>query len=148
MLAVMILSFGAFELDLARVELRENGEPRPIEPQVFALIAYLAEHRDRMVTRDELFEKLWEGRIVSDSALASRIKSARRVLGDDGRTQAVIKTVHGQGLRFVADVHVRHNRVVVAASDTGHEPESKTDTHDPASQPSIAVLPFRSTGTG
>jgi len=147
MLAAMILSFGAFELDLARVELRENGEPRPVEPQVFALIAYLAEHRERMVSRDELFEKLWEGRIVSDSALASRIKSARRVLGDDGRTQAVIKTIHGQGLRFIADVNVRHDRIALAASDSGHGPESKTYAHDPVNQPSIAVLPFRSTGT-
>ncbi len=74
----MIYSFGSMELDLAKVELRENGEPRSVEPQVFALIAYLAENRDRMVSRDELFEKLWEGRVVSDSALASRIKSARR----------------------------------------------------------------------
>src|SRR5210317_2562702 len=101
MLSPMIYAFDSMELDLAKVELRENGEPCSIEPQVFALIAYLAENRDRMVSRDELFEKLWEGRVVSDSALASRIKSARRVLGDDGQKQAIIKTVHGKGLRFV-----------------------------------------------
>lgn len=144
----MIYSFGSIEIDLARVELRDNGEPRPVEPQVFALIAYLAEHRDRMVSRDELFEKLWEGKVVSDSALASRIKSARRALGDDGRTQAFIKTVHGRGLRFVADVRVRRGPVV-ETPDTVTETETvvANPAHDVASRPSIAVLPFRLTDT-
>jgi TolB-like protein len=144
----MIYSFGAMELDLAKVELRDNGEPRSIEPQVFALIAYLAEHRDRMVSRDELFEKLWEGRVVSDSALASRIKSARRALGDDGRRQAIIKTVHGQGLRFIAEVQVRHPGGVAAPAVIGEKPEKPAPQPMPdvASRPSIAVLPFRSTG--
>jgi TolB-like protein len=143
----MIYAFGSIELDLAKVELRDNGEPCSIEPQVFALIAYLAEHRDRMVSRDELFEKLWEGRVVSDSALASRIKSARRALGDDGRTQAIIKTVHGQGLRFVADVRVQHAGVVTApvtVADESAEP-APVPSPDTASRPSIAILPFRST---
>ena len=119
MLPPMIYAFGSMELDLAKVELRDNGEPRSIEPQVFALIAYLAEHRDRMVSREELFEKLWEGRIVSDSALTSRIKSARRALGDDGRTQAIIKTVHGQGLRFVAEVRVQPAAAIVIPAASG-----------------------------
>lgn len=149
MLLTMIYAFASMELDLAKVELRDNGQPRSIEPQVFALIAYLAEHRDRMVSRDELFEKLWEGRVVSDSALASRIKSARRALGDDGRTQAIIKTVHGQGLRFIADVRVQRDRPVASqpavADEQGTIPlESLNDS---VSRPSIAVLPFRSTGT-
>jgi TolB-like protein len=144
----MIYVFGSMELDLAKVELRDNGEPRPVEPQVFALIAYLAEHRDRMVSRDELFEKLWEGRVVSDSALASRIKSARRALGDDGRTQAIIKTVHGQGLRFMADVQVRRDPIGAAQAALGEVPQKTAAEPAPeaASRPSIAVLPFRSTG--
>jgi TolB-like protein len=144
----MIYSFGSMELDLAKVELRDNGEPRSIEPQVFALIAYLAEHRDRMVSRQELFEKLWEGRIVSDSALTSRIKSARRALGDDGRTQAIIKTVHGQGLRFIADVQVQHARTVAFPEAIREGPEKGAPDAGPdiTSRPSIAILPFRSTG--
>jgi TolB-like protein len=144
----MIYSFGSIELDLAKVELRNNGEPRSIEPQVFALIAYLAEHRDRMVPRDELFEKLWEGRVVSDSALASRIKSARRALGDDGRTQAIIKTVHGKGLRFIAEVSVRPAQAGVTPTPIGDTPEKNSPEAlpDATSRPSIAVLPFRSTG--
>jgi TolB-like protein len=145
----MIYTFGSMELDLAKVELRDNGEPCPVEPQVFALIAYLAEHRDRMVSKDELFEKLWEGRIVSDSALASRVKSARRALGDDGRMQAVIKTVHGKGLRFIADVRVRQAQAgaaPTAISELPQTPDSGPAT-EAMSRPSIAVLPFRSTGS-
>lgn len=144
----MIYTFGSMELDLAKVELRDNGEPRSVEPQVFALIAYLAEHRDRMVSRDELFEKLWEGRVVSDSALASRIKSARRAVGDDGRTQAIIKTVHGQGLRFIADVQIRNTEAVALPTASGKEPEkvAAEPELDITPRPSIAVLPFRSTG--
>jgi TolB-like protein len=144
----MIYGFGSMELDLAKVELRDNGEPQAVEPQVFALIAYLAEHRDRLVSRDELFEKLWEGRVVSDSALASRIKSARQALGDDGRTQAIIKTVHGQGLRFMADVRVRDDSAIETQPAVGGDPEKVTPAPSPeaASRPSIAVLPFRSIG--
>jgi TolB-like protein len=81
---------------------------------------------------------------VSDSALASRIKSARRVLGDDGRTQSIIKTVHGQGLRFVADVRVQHDRSVTLQPGLGGAPENTAP--EAVSRPSIAVLPFRSTG--
>ena len=87
--------FEGFELDLAKVELRAEGELRPLEPQVFALIAYLVEHRDRLVSRDELLEKVWDGRMVGDSALASRVKTARKTLGDDGRAQRLIRTIHG-----------------------------------------------------
>ncbi len=146
----MIYSFGSMELDIDRAELRVNGEARPIEPQVFALIAYLAEHRDRLVSRDELFEKLWEGRVVSDSALASRIKSARQAVGDDGRSQSIIRTVHGRGLRFVAEVRV-HRAPAVTTGAPGDMPERpQQSAFDPApdagTRPSIAVLPFRSAG--
>ncbi len=148
MLSAMIYAFGSMELDLSRAELRDSGEPRSVEPQVFALIAYLAEHRDRLVSRDELFEKLWENRVVSDSALSSRIKSARQALGDDGRAQAIIKTVHGKGLRFVAEVRVLGAPVSVASADNG--PESPLiapgTTPEAPARPSIAVLPFRLIG--
>ena len=98
----MLYRFGDFELDLDRIELRmqRNGERIPLEPQVFALLALLIDARDRMVGKDEIFEKVWDGRIVTDSALASRVKSARQALGDDGRTQRYIRTVHGRGFQF------------------------------------------------
>lgn len=145
----MIYTFGSIQLDLSKVELRDNGELRPVEPQVFALIAYLAEHRGRMVSKDELFEKLWEGKVVSDSALATRVKSARRALGDDGRTQAMIKTVHGQGLRFVADVRIQPDCSAAFPVILSEEPDLAVPVASPgiASRPSIAVLPFRATGT-
>ena len=79
MLASMIYRFSPFELDLDKVELRADGEFVALEPQVFALLAFLVEHRDRLVSKDEIFEKVWDRRVVTDSALASRIKSARRL---------------------------------------------------------------------
>ncbi|MEM9898224.1 MAG: winged helix-turn-helix domain-containing protein, partial [Pseudomonadota bacterium] len=71
---------------------------------MFALLVYLVQNRERVVSRDELIDEIWGGRYVSDSVVSSRIKSARKVLGDDGRTQSFIKTIHGTGFRFVANV--------------------------------------------
>ncbi|MGD8808990.1 MAG: winged helix-turn-helix domain-containing protein [Gammaproteobacteria bacterium] len=144
----MIYSFGPFELDTARAEFREDGQVRSIEPQVFALLALLIEHRDRLVPREEIFEKIWEARIVTDSALSSRIKSARRLLGDDGRSQRYIRTVHGQGLRFVADVRLRResdNDVLTALSEDAAR-DVAADGAGGTARPSIAVLPFRAIG--
>ena len=73
-LEAMIYRFDHFELDMARFELRADGAVHPLEPQVFALLAYLIEHRERLVPKNELFEKLWDGRVVTDSALTSRIR--------------------------------------------------------------------------
>jgi len=112
-LAGMIYQFAQFELDMARFELREEGAGRPLEPQVFKLLAYLIEHRERLVSKNELFEKLWDGRVVTDSALTSRIKSARQVLGDSGKAQRFIKTIYGTGFRFVADVRFAHSTSTV-----------------------------------
>ena len=97
MLRSMLYRFGDFELDLDRFELRAGGERVPLEPQVFALLALLVDARDRAVTKAEIFEKVWDGRPVTDSALSSRVKSARQALGDDGRAQRYIRTIHGRG---------------------------------------------------
>jgi len=102
----MIFQCGEFALDSDRMELTEKGVSVPIEPQVFELLKYLIEHRDRVVGRDELFETIWRGRIVSDSALSSRIKAARMVLGDSGARQEWIKTIHGRGFRWVKPVEI------------------------------------------
>ena len=93
-----------YELDVEAFELRHNGEPVAVEPQVFDVLAYLVERRDRVVTKEEMLDNIWGDRFVSESALTSRLKSARRAVGDDGRAQAVIRTVHGRGYRFVAEV--------------------------------------------
>jgi TolB-like protein len=147
-LGSMIYRFGTFELDIAKAEFREDGQLRAIEPQVFALLTFLVEHRDRLVTRDEIFANLWAGRVVTDSALSSRIKSARKLLGDDGRSQRYIKTVHGQGLRFVAEVSLQRQPSVSAGAADGETAVGSDRERAPeiTSQPSIAVLPFRALG--
>jgi DNA-binding winged helix-turn-helix (wHTH) protein len=105
----MIYHFDDYELDMARFELRDDGAVQPLEPQVLTLLAYLIEHRERLVPKNELFEKLWNGRVVTDSTLTSRIKSARRAVGDSGKAQQFIKTIHGKGFRFIADVRFAHS---------------------------------------
>lgn len=141
----MIYSFDPFELDVARVELRKDGRPVALEPQVFGLLAFLVEHRDRLVSRDEIFENVWDGRVVTDSALTSRIKSARKALGDDGKAQRFIKTIHGQGFRFVADVELERDDMLVPAAGSGDDPMPASEP-EPGTRPSIAVLPFRVIG--
>ena len=139
----MIYCFGAFELDLDKAEFREDGEPRPLEPQVFALLAFLVENRERLVSKDEIFENVWDGRFVSDSALASRVKFARKAVGDDGHTQAFIKTIHGRGFRFVADVRVQRDDV---PTQSPQGIEAATPATESGVRPSIAVLPFHLIG--
>jgi len=147
----MIYRFDRFELDLARAELREDGEACAVEPQVFALLAMLVENRERLVSRDELIEKVWDGRIVTDAAIASRVKSARQALGDDGRAQRFIRTVHGRGFRFVAETRSVHpatatDAAAAAPGDSGAGAAGDSSRHAHAPRPSIAVLPFRLIG--
>lgn len=94
------------EVDTDAYELRNHGARVPVEPQVFEVLTYLLEHRGRLVPRTEILDAVWGDRFVSDSALASRIAAARAAIGDDGRTQRCIRTVHGRGIQFVADVEV------------------------------------------
>src|SRR5436305_8528700 len=101
-----IFRFGAYEIDLVQQELRRDGAVVAIEPQVFDVLVYLVQHRDRVVSKDELLESVWQGRIVSDAALNSRISAARRAVGDDGTAQALIRTVHKLGFRFVHEVSI------------------------------------------
>src|SRR5271155_2071893 len=86
-LTPMIYRFGAFELDTAKVELRAGDEICSVEPQVFALLALLVENRERLISKDEIIETVWDGRVISEAAVASRIKSARKAVGDDGKSQ-------------------------------------------------------------
>jgi DNA-binding winged helix-turn-helix (wHTH) protein len=96
--------FADVELDLDRYEIRRHGSAVPVEPQVFDVLAYLAAHGDRVVSKEELLDNIWGDRFVSESALTSRIKSARRAVGDDGHAQRVIATVHRRGYRMTAPV--------------------------------------------
>lgn len=139
----MIYRFAPFELDTDRFELRRDGAARPVEPQVFALLRLLVENRHRLVPREEIVETIWAGRIVSDAAVSSRIKSARQALGDDGATQRWIRTVHGQGLRFVGEVETAEVPVLAA-------PAAPTTalawSREVLSRPVLAVLPFENEG--
>src|SRR5687767_4883684 len=147
----MIYTFDEFELDLATVELRVDGEVQSVEPQVFALLVLLVENSERLVSKDEIIEKVWDGRIVSDAAVASRIKSLRQALGDDGKSQQFVRTIHGQGYRFVAPA-----RASRGAAEASAEEARDDETHqgltdlvqrlDRISRPSLAVLPFRFVG--
>ena len=102
----MILQFTNYELDIGLQELRRGDRICSIEPQVFDVLHYLVEHHGRLVTREDLFEKIWAGRTVSDWALSSRISAARKAIGDSGKTQACVRTVPKRGFRFVAPVTV------------------------------------------
>ncbi len=138
----MIHVFAGYELDIGTGELRRGAAVVPIEPQVFALLRLLIENRERLITKDEIVEQVWGGRIVSDAAITSRIKSARQAVGDDGVAQRVIRTVHKRGLRFVAEVRTVNAPAAVAASAE----EGSEATQATARRPSIAVLPFSLVG--
>jgi pimeloyl-ACP methyl ester carboxylesterase/DNA-binding winged helix-turn-helix (wHTH) protein len=102
----MIYTFDGYELDLDQFELRRDGDRVAVEPQVFDVLAHLVEHRTRVVSKAELLETVWKTTFVTESALTSRIKGARHAVGDDGRSQRTIRTVHGRGYRFVCPVEV------------------------------------------
>ena len=102
----MIYRFENAELNCDTFELIVGGQRVSIEPQVFEVLRFLIENRERLCTRTEILDTVWGDRFVSDSALASRIAGARAVLNDDGRAQRVIRTVHGRGFQFVAHVTI------------------------------------------
>ena len=100
----MIYRFGDCKVDTKLMELRRGGAVHPMDPLGFDLLVYLIKNRDRVLTRHELLDALWPGKVVTDSALSSRLKSVRSAVGDTGTSQHIIKTVHGRGYRFIADL--------------------------------------------
>ena len=115
----MRYSFETCVLDLDRRELRKDGRLVDIEPQVFDLLVFLLCHRDRVVSRDDLIGGVWGGRIVSESALASRINAVRRAIGDDGTAQRLLKTITRKGFRFVGEVFERGTDAAAPAPPAG-----------------------------
>ncbi len=149
----MIYRFDAFEIDIAAQELRSDGKALSVEPQVFALLAYLVENRDRVVSRDDILTAVWHGRIVSEAALSSRVKAARQAIGDDGQAQRLIKTVHKRGFRFVGDVEVAEPKATAPAAPIVETSESQSSAIVPGvtsvhGGPSIVILPFHTIGEG
>jgi DNA-binding winged helix-turn-helix (wHTH) protein len=98
----MIYRFDACVLDVEGRELLRDGDPVRLERQVFAVLLYLIEQRQRVVPKRELLDRLWQGTCVSESALGYSIAALRRATGDDGREQRIVKTHHRFGYRFVA----------------------------------------------
>jgi len=133
-----VIRFGDFELDVALFEVRRAGTRIAVEPQVFNLLVYLAQNSDRTVTKDEVFRAIWGDRVVSEAALSSQIKAARKVLGDDGSSQHMIRTVHGRGFRFLAPVE-KAAPAPIAAADQGAAARALAEVRR---KPSAAVLPF------
>lgn len=93
-----------YVIDTARYRISTGGAAIPVEPKVFDLLVYLIQHRDRVLSREELFQQVWEGREVSDATLSNHVKSARRILGDSGELQKTILTIRGRGYQFIAAV--------------------------------------------
>ncbi len=136
----MLLIFGEYELDTELFELRRDGQVCPVEPLVFDLLSYLVQHRDRIISRQELLDNLWAGKIVSESTLSGRIKEARHAIGDNGRAQNCIATISRRGYHFVAAVEERQQDATLNEADTANlSSHQSTPRHD---RPSLAVLPF------
>ncbi|HET7278562.1 MAG TPA: alpha/beta fold hydrolase [Dermatophilaceae bacterium] len=122
----MRFTFGDVVLDTDRFLLERGGQPLHVQPQVFDVLSLLVANRERVVPKTELLDTVWGDRFVSDSTLTSRIKAARRVVGDDGAAQSVIKTVHGRGYRWIADVGVEaEDGLPEAAAKHVPQPEAR-----------------------
>ncbi|MCK1354207.1 winged helix-turn-helix domain-containing protein [Bradyrhizobium sp. CW7] len=131
----MLYSFSDFTLDTDRRELRHGAEMISVTPQVFDLLNYLIRNRERVVSKDELIARVWNGRIVSDAALTTRLNAARSAIGDTGEKQQLIKTLPRKGFRFVGAVQEARR----PANDTVRAVERTGDTPP---RLSIVVLPF------
>ena len=150
----MNLRFADFEIDLARQEMRRTGAIVHVEPQVFDLLVHLIRNRDRIVSKDELFEAIWQGRIVSEATLSSRISAARRALGDSGNDQSFIRTLHKRGFRFVGDVECDGSAPAANGIETGialkdpvHETAKLVPAHA-SDEPSASAPSFDDVGRG
>jgi TolB-like protein len=132
--------FADHMLDTERRELRRGSASIAVEPQVFDLLVYLVQNRDRVVSKDDLIASVWGGRIVSDSTLTSRINAARKAVGDSGEEQKLIRTIARKGLRFVGAVGTQPNGAEPAHA--GGPPPHEIYEPSLPNRPAIAVLPF------
>ena len=133
----MIYQFEDFELDTDNFELRRNGVKLTLEPKVYDLLSYLVSSQKKLVTKEELYEHLWPNQIVTEASLSNQIKEARKALGDNGKQQAFIKTVHGRGFQFLSSV----SREIVPDGDEDIAATTVKLLRNAC--PTIAVLPFQ-----
>ena len=135
---------GDYVVDTARFRITHRDETVAVEPKVFDLLVHLIRHRDRVLTREQLFEAVWDGREVSDATLSNHVASARRALGDSGELQQTIQTVRGRGYRFVAPVE---EIVGEPASATVGTAPASAAAPAPAAAPTPAPEPAPVAGT-
>ncbi len=140
----MQLVFGDHVLDPDRRELTRGSQVIAVGPQVFDLLAYLVRNRERVVSKDDLLDVVWEGRVVSESTLSSHINAVRKAIGDSGQEQRLIRTVARKGFRFVGDVREARSSDGLTSPKTEPERSNEAPAHALAllDKPSIAVLPF------
>jgi len=134
--------FEDYTLDTERRELHRGADAVSITPQVFDLLDYLIRNRERVVSKDDLISAVWNGRIVSDAALTTRLNAARNAIGDSGDEQRLIKTLPRKGFRFVGTVREAQNGLAAIALNR----RLPVDDAEPLvlpDRPSIAVLPFQ-----
>ena len=131
----MNYQFGPYFVDTERLELKCSNDLISVQPQVFSLLVFLIENCERVVSKDEIIENVWNGRIVGDGTLNARINALRRALGDDGATQNMIKTLPRQGFRFVGEIENRSTDNGGERNGSGREPLAINEA-------SVAVLPF------
>ncbi len=138
----MKYQFEQFELDTEKLELTADGAPVHVEPQVLALIELLVSNSDRAVSKNEINERVWGGRVVTDAAVNSRIRSARQALNDSGNEQRLIRTVRNHGFRFVGTAHTPDVASTVSLV-TPSTPQNLPDAEASSRKPAIAVLPLQ-----
>ena len=137
--------FADFDLDTDRMELKRNQQAVHLEPQVINLLAYLIQHRHRVVAREELHQVIWGRRIVTDNTLSVRINALRKALGDDGQRQALVRTVPRLGYRFEASIRASAggSRPSAAAATGIPTAAARPGTNSDQQRASIVILPFR-----
>ncbi|MGH7066385.1 MAG: winged helix-turn-helix domain-containing tetratricopeptide repeat protein [Acetobacteraceae bacterium] len=129
-------------LDLERRELRRGAELVPLEPLAFDLLAYLLRHRARVVGKDELFQAIWNGRIVSDAALTTRVNAVRRAIGDNGKEQRLVRTLRRKGMRFVGEVTEAATIQEAVESEATAGIKPRGSAAGLAGRPPVAICPF------
>jgi adenylate cyclase len=142
----VLFLFADHILDTQRRELRRGAARIGTEPQVLDLLIYLVQNHDRVVTKEDLINSVWGGRIVSDATLTSRIYAARKAVGDSGQDQKLIRTISRKGLRFVGAVRTESASEESAHAAAAQPDEPQKPPPPPLSipdKPSIAVLPFQ-----
>ncbi len=140
----MLYLFEDFVLDTDQRELRRGPTVVPIAPLAFDLLEYLIRNRERVLTRDDLIASIWNGRIVSESALGTCVNAARSAINDTGEEQRLIRTLPRKGLRFVGAVREMQKPQALVAPDAATE--QPWPTLSLPDRPSIAVLPFTNLG--